>query len=173
LARNNLPAAVVGSLAGEDLSRVRGIVLLHRDRHALSEIEAHLLRGYLDQRRGTVVAPRALLERLGLVGAQGVFPLDADPPENAFHYPPYPDRASLWRRAFDLEQPVDGAYLVASNDDALVYNPGEVAYVRAALPFAGRGWLVDPAGTPRQELATDGRRLALAIAKHHLAYLAR
>jgi hypothetical protein len=101
-----------------------------------------------------------------------VFPLDADPPESAFHYPPFGDRAALWQRALGVEQPVDGGYLVASDTDALLYNPGQVVHVRTLLPFAGRGWLVEAPGNPATALATDGRRLSVTLARHQLAYLA-
>src|SRR5207247_1404865 len=74
LARNNVPAAVVGRLAGEDLSRVRSIVLLHRDGQTLPDPEARLLRDYVDQRRGSLLAPRWLLHP----AANPLQPLTAD-----------------------------------------------------------------------------------------------
>src|SRR5205085_1010195 len=98
-ARNNVPAAVVSELAGEDLSRVSTVVLLARYAQDLSSDEARRVRDYLD-RGGNVIAPRHLSSVLGPRASY----VDGDRPEEAFADPPLPERQTLWRQAFGAER---------------------------------------------------------------------
>ena len=167
-ARNNVPAAVVAELAGEDLSRVSAVIVLARYAQDISAEEAERLRGYLS-RGGTVVAPRYLRD---LLGARATY-VDGDRPEEAFADPPLPERTALWRRAFGVEQPLWGGFAVATADDALVYNIGSLLRAEVRLPFTGRGWLADPSGYLLERLTATGGRLTLALDKNHYAYLTR
>ena len=63
-ARNNVPAAVVTTLAGESVDRVAAIVVLSRYAQDLPDDDAERLRGYLN-RGGTVIALRSLSAALG------------------------------------------------------------------------------------------------------------
>jgi hypothetical protein len=167
-ARNNVPAAVVAELAGEDLSRVSAVVVLARYAQDLSADEADRLRGYLS-RGGTVVAPRYLRDALG---TRALY-VDGERAEEAFADPPSPERAALWRRAFGVERPLWSGFAVATADDALVYNVGSLLRAEIPLPFTGRGWLADPSGYLLERLTTAGGRVTLALDKHHYAYLTR
>jgi hypothetical protein len=167
-ARNNVPAGVVAGLAGEDLGRVATVVVLTRYAEDLSSEDAERLRGFLS-RGGTVVAPRHLSPALGS-RAQYV---DGERPEEAFADPPSAERTALWRRAFGIEQPLWSGFLVATADDAVAYNIGNLLRAEVRLPFPGRGWLADPGGYLLERLTASGGRLSLALDKHHYAYLTR
>jgi len=164
-ARDNVPAAVVNELAGEDLSRVSAVVVLARYAEDLSAEEARRLTDYLD-RGGTVIAPRLLESALG----PKVQYVDGDRPEEAFA-DPTPEHQALWRRAFGIERPLQAGFFVATDQDAIVYNIGNLVQAEVWLPFPGRGWLADPSGFLVQRLNADGRRLALALSRNNYAYL--
>ncbi len=164
-ARNNVPTAVVSELAGEDLGRISTIVVLARYAQDLSAEEARRLRDYLD-RGGTVIAPRHLS---AVLGAKAQY-VDGDRPEEAFA-DPTPEHRALWRRAFGLERPLSDGFLVATEQDAIVYNIGNLARAEVSLPFAGRGWLADPSGFLVRRLDADGGRLALSLPRNNYAYL--
>jgi hypothetical protein len=167
-ARNNVPAAVVGDLTGVDLGQITAVVLLARYPQDLTPDELQRLRAYLD-RGGTVIALRQLQEVLGPRAEY----VDGDRPEEAFADPPTPERAALWRRAFGIERPLAGGFLVATAEDAMLYNIGGPLEAEVVLPFNGRGWLADPSGALQRSLRADDRRLALRLEKHQYAYLTR
>jgi hypothetical protein len=167
-ARNNVPAAVVSTLAGEDLSRVATIVVLARYAQDVPDEDAQRLRGYLD-RGGTVVAPRHLS---GALGPRGEY-VDGDRAEEAFADSSDPQVRALWRRAFGIERALDRGYYVASAADALLYSIGGGLQTDLRLPFAGRGWLADPSGYLVRRLDANGGRLVLALDKNQYAYLTR
>jgi hypothetical protein len=167
-ARNNVPASVVGELAGEDLSRVAAIVVLARFESDLSDDEVARLRGYLD-RGGTVIALRQFD---GTLGPRAQY-VDGDRAEEAFADSPVGERTALWRRAFGVERPLTGGYVVATPEDALLYNIGNLIQAELRLPFAGRGWLADPRGFLLRRLNADGGSIVVALDKNHYAYLTR
>src|SRR5262249_40180067 len=104
-ARNNVPAAVVTELAGENLSRVAAIVVLARYAPDLADDEITRLRGYID-RGGTVVASRQLT---GLLGPRPEY-ADGDRLEETFADSSNPDRQALWRRVLGVEYPLFGGF---------------------------------------------------------------
>jgi hypothetical protein len=165
-ARNNVPAALVARLAGEDLSRVSAVVVLARYAPDVTPEEARRLRDYLD-RGGTVIAPRYLRDALGPKAQY----IDGDRPEEAFADSPLPERAVLWRQAFGVERPLGGGFAVATAQDAVLYNIGSVLRAEINLPFAGRGWLVDPSGYLVDRLTATGGRLSIALDRNSYAYL--
>jgi hypothetical protein len=167
-ARNNVPAAVVATLAGEDLSRIAAVVVLARYAQDLSEEETARLRTYL-RNGGTVVAPRHLRDLLG----PGPLYVDGDRVEEAFADPPTPERAALWRRAFGIERPLSGGFAVATAEDALIYTIGGPLQVEVRLPFPGRGWVADPSGYLLERLTAAEGRVRVALDKNHYAYLTR
>jgi hypothetical protein len=167
-ARNNVPAAVVSELAGEDLSRISTIVLLARYPQDLASDDEQRLRNYLD-RGGMVIAPRLLSSVLGPKAEY----VDGDRAEEAFAEPAPPERLALWRRAFGVERPLSGGFLVATEQDAVLYNIGTLFQAEVWLPFPGRGWLADPSGFLVQRLNADSGRVALALGKNNYAYLTR
>jgi hypothetical protein len=156
---------VVSELAGEDLSRISSVVVLARYAQDLSADEARRLRDYLD-RGGNVIAPRHLS---AVLGSKPQY-VDGDRPEEAFA-DPTPDHQVLWRRAFGLERPLFDSFLVATEQDAILYNIGNLARAEVRLPFPGRGWLADPSGFLVRRLDTEGGRLALSLARNNYAYL--
>ncbi len=99
--------------------------------------------------------------------------VDGDRPEEAFADPPTPERAALWRRAFGIERPLAGGFLIATAEDAMLYNIGGPLEAEVVLPFNGRGWLADPSGALQRALRADDRRLAIRLEKHQYAYLTR
>jgi hypothetical protein len=167
-ARNNVPAAVVAGLAGEDLSDVGTVVLLARDAEDVVPADVAQLRAY-HQAGGTVLAARAL----GSALSAGASYLEADPPEAAFADPPTRERAALWQWAFGLDRPLAEGFLVSTAEDALLYTIGRRLEAEVLLPFAGRGWVVESGGCVRQPLRADGGRLPIALEPHQYAYLTR
>jgi hypothetical protein len=166
-ARNNVPAAVVTTLAGES-ERVATVVVLARYAQDISDEERARLRGYL-ARGGTVIAPRHLSEVLGT----RVEYVDGDRIEEALADTSNPQARQLWRRALGIERPVDRGFYVATADDALVYTIGDGLQTEVRLPFTGRGWLVDPSGYLVQRLDANGGRLAVSLDKNQYAYVTR
>jgi hypothetical protein len=166
-ARNNVPAAIVTTLAGEPVDRLAAIVVLSRYTQDLANDDAERLRGYLG-RGGIVIAPRHLS---GVLGARAEY-VDGDRPEEAFADSSDAQRRALWRRAFGVERALDRGFYVATPEDALLYSIGGVQ-IELRLPFTGRGWLADPSGYLVQRLDANGGRLALALDKGQYAYLTR
>jgi hypothetical protein len=168
LARNNVAAAVVNRLADENLTDVATIVLLARFVDDLPEEDASRLREFAE-RGGNVVALR---EFEPVLGRSPVY-ISGDRPEEAFADSTNPDRLALWRRVLAIDRPLSGGFALATAGDALLYNIGGALQVEVALPFPGRGWLVDPSGANVRPLLADGGRLAIALDNHHYVYLAR
>jgi hypothetical protein len=167
-ARNNVPAAVVTTLAGEPVDRLAAIVVLSRYAEDLPADDAERLRGYL-ARGGTVIAPRHLSS---VLGSRAEY-VDGDRAEEAFADSSDTQRRALWQRAFGVERPIDRGFYVATADDAILYTIGGSLQTDLRLPFAGRGWLADPSGYLIQRLDATGGRLSLALDKSQYAYLTR
>jgi hypothetical protein len=72
-----------------------------------------------------------------------------------------------------VERPLSGGFLVATEQDAVLYNIGTLFQAEVWLPFPGRGWLADPSGFLVQRLNADSGRVALALGKNNYAYLTR
>lgn len=168
LARNNVPAAVVGSLAGEDLSRISAILVLARAPRDLADADLAALQAYLAQ-GGTVVALRALS---GVLGAQAQY-VDGDRLEEAFAEPDSSERVALWQRVLGLAQPLRQGYYVATASDALFYTLAGQLQAEAQLTFSGQGWQADPSGVPLRPLQADGGRLTVRLDKGQYAFLSR
>jgi hypothetical protein len=166
LARNNIPAAVVGSLAGEELGGIRAILVLARAPQDLTEADLAGLQAYL-ARGGKVVALRALS---GLLGPRAEY-IDGDRAEEAFAEPTSDDRVRLWQRVLGIEQPLRDGYFVATTDDALFYTLA--GPLEARLVFNGRGWQADRSGNALQPLQPDGGRLLVRLDKGQYAFLTR
>lgn len=166
LARNNIPAAVVGSLAGEDLGSIRAILVLARAPQDLTDADLAGLQAYLAG-GGKVVALRALS---GLFGPRAEY-VDGDRPEEAFADPTSDDRVRLWQRVLGIEQPLRDGYFVATADDALFYSLA--GPLEARLAFGGRGWQADPNGVLLRPLQADGGRLVVRLDKGQYIFLTR
>ena len=134
----------------------------------LPEEDATRLREFAE-RGGNVLALR---EFEPVLGRNPVY-ISGDRPEEAFADATNPDRLALWRRLLAIERPLSGGFALATAGDALLYNIGGSLQVEVALPFPGRGWLVDPSGATVRPLLADGGRLAIALDNHHYVYLAR
>jgi hypothetical protein len=165
-ARNNVPAAVVTTLAGESVDRLAAIVVLSRYTQDLPDADAERLRGYLS-RGGTVIAPRHLSSVLGTRPEY----VDGDRLEEVFADSADAQRRALWRRAFGVERLVDRGFYVATADDALLYTIGGGLQTEVRLPFTGRGWLADPSGYLTQRLNSDSGRVAVSLPRNNYAYL--
>jgi hypothetical protein len=168
LARNNVPAAVVGRLGDTDLTNVKAIVVLARWPHDLPPADLERLRGYLVA-GGTVVAARHLSPLLG----PHAHYVEGERPEEAFADPPTTERAALWRRVLGIERPLSQGFLVATGDDALLYNVGRLLQTDTHLPFAGQGWVAGPNGAPLGRLNAESGRVTVALDKNQYAYLSR
>jgi hypothetical protein len=167
-ARDNVPAAVVTTLANESVDRLAAIVVLARYPQDVSDDELNRLRGYLG-RGGSVIAPRSLS---GALGSRAEY-VDGDRVEEAFSDSSDPQRRAMWRRAFGVERVVDRGFYVATADDALLYTIGGGLQTELRLPFPGRGWLADPSGYLVQRLDANGGRVTLNLDKNEYAYLTR
>jgi len=167
-ARNNLAAAVVGRLTGEELGDVTAVAVLAREPEAVSDDDVAQLQRYAAQ-GGSVIASRALSPRLG---AQATY-VDGARAEEAFADPPSSEHAALWRRVLGVEHPLAEGYLVVTPNDALLYTIGTVQQVELRLPFEGQGWLANPSGLRERQLAAPSGRLILGLERHHYAYLSR
>ena len=161
------PAAVVSELAGEDLSRISTIVLLARYPQDLASDDEQRLRDYLNRggwslRRAT--CPRCWDRRPSTSTA--TVPRRRSPIRTAgAHGAVAP---CLRRGAAPVRR-----FLVATEQDAVLYNIGTLFQAEVWLPFPGRGWLADPSGFLVQRLTADGGRVALSLGKNNYAYLTR
>src|SRR5579884_2657019 len=168
LARNNVAAAVVTDLAGEELESVRALIVLARAPEDLEPAAVERLRAFL-ARGGQVIAGPALRELLGPAARY----VEADPVEEAFTDSPSPADAALWREVLGIAEPIQG-YYVATEDYALLYSIApEPRGLRVRLPFAGRGYVAAADGHRARVLALDGRSLEIVLTRSQYAYLTR
>jgi len=167
LARNNVAAAVVGSLAGRDLTGITGLVVLARAAEDLTDGDVVGIRAFAASGR-PVMAGQALQAALGPQVAYV-----ADPPEESFSDSPSERDRALWQQVLGVVDPIQG-YYVSTGGSALLYSiRDERTGMRVHLPFAARGYRADAAGAPSARLESADAPLQLVLDPNQYAYLQR
>jgi hypothetical protein len=167
LARNNVAAAVVPDLEGEELASVRGIVVLARSPEDISPADLGRLRDAAA--RGLPVVASQTLE--GALGANVLYVSQIA--EQAFSDSPSASDREIWQRVLGVSDPVQG-YYVASGDMALLYSiRDERTALRVQLPFAASGYRSDRSGAPTESISAGSGPLRVELERGQYAYLDR
>jgi hypothetical protein len=168
LARNNVPAAVVTDLAGEDLTRAEALVVLARSPEELTLAESEQLRTFVRGGR-PVVAPASLRPVLG----DGAIYPEAAQVEDAFGDSPTPQHRAMWQRALGVTRPIQG-YYVATEEAALFYSlRGDPTTLQVRLPFSGSGYVAEPNGTAGSTLRADREPIQFTLRANQYALFGR
>ena len=165
LARNNVASAVVGGLAGADLSGITGIVVLARAAEDLTAADREGLRAFAAAGR-PVLASQALEAALGPQVSYG-----ADPVEDRFSDTPTERDRALWQQVLGVSDPIQGYYVTAGGSALLYSIRAEQTGLRVHLPFAARGYRTDVSGAPSMALEVSDVPLQVVLESNQYAYL--
>jgi hypothetical protein len=167
LARNNVPAAVVPALEGENLTDITAILVLARAPDDLAAGDVDRLRAFAAAGK-PVVAAEALEGALG----PGEYYVGMPPEETFADSPTARDRA-IWQRVLGIVDPIQG-YVVATTEDALLYTiRAERTWLSVRLDFEGHGFRAASSGAAAESVATNGALFGASLDSNQYVYLTR
>jgi hypothetical protein len=173
LAKDNVNAAVVGSLEGWDLDGVRAIVILSPAAADLADGDLPRLRQFMARDGKVVASPgvgQALATTTGaapestygdLVTQGGNLYVAQKGVAVLFEDKRHDQLSGFWQQVLALDTPQSG-YQIVTGRVAFYYNPGPApAAVQIDLPFEAYGYRYDDQGRPVQRLY--GARLTVTL----------
>ena len=170
LERAGATTAVVGTLAGEDLSGVRLLVILARDPNDLTDADLAAIRAY--RAGGGQVVDSQSVDAARNLGAQWVYPTNA--PENFFADTYTADRTGPVS-VFGLPR-LANSFVIAGPSELLVYggtsfDPPDKMQAWLRLPFTVAVTQYDAAGLPTGQSQLDPDVVSLPTQRHTFALL--